>query len=173
MLLFEKDFYKWVENYDDLFDMFCEYSKNINVYYIQKLFQQTENKIVLYSIDTAPTGIDNCPCGLIYKLVKGENGKLEVYIMLAATQYKCRKNGYASLMMKTFIEYIREKYSPKYSEILIVLDSLESAVTFYEHLGFQWVLDTKYNAVFEIMDDENVWYEHFIMIYTLWEPRFP
>ena len=163
MLIFEKDLPK---DYDPLklYEIFCKMAKTINMFYIYQLFAGN-NKIVLYSIDNPLVDVKNCPCGLIYKIEKKE-GELNIYILFIATEYKYRKTGYASLFINEFIDFIKEKYSSKYENISIILDSVEPAVTFYEHFGFKWTTtEKKYDVVFNI-DKKNV-NEHFIMVYKL------
>jgi hypothetical protein len=60
---------------------------------------------------------------------------------------------------------MNNKYTTLYNKINIVLDSVMEAVTFYEHMGFKWVITDKYNEIFNIKKDSD--YEHFIMIYEL------
>ena len=163
MLIFEKDL---PTGYDPLrlYELFCKMAKTINMFYIYKLFS-ADNKIVLYSIDNPLVDVNNCPCGLIYDVEKKE-GELNIYILFIATEYKYRKTGYASLFINEFIDFIKEKYSGKYTNISIVLDSVQPAVTFYEHFGFKWTTtEKKYNEIFSI--DESNENEHFIMVYKL------
>ena len=135
--------------------------------YISGLMCEVENKIVLYSIETSDKNINTCPCGLIYK-IKKKDDCVFVYIMFIATRYRYRKFGYASLFIKSFIEFITNKYADKYNHIRIVLDSLESSVTFYEHYGFKYVIDSQYDDELHINDDDIKNYiEHFIMVYDI------
>ena len=70
------------------------------------------------------------------------------------------------LIINEFIDFIKTKYMGKSKNITIILDSIERAVTFYEHFGFKWTTtEKKYNEVFHI-DETNV-NEHFIMVYKL------
>ena len=164
MLIFEKDTTKKGSDCFKLLDIFCDMTKEINPYYICQLFA-ADNQIILYSIEPNFTDIVNCPCGLIYKIEKKED-EINIYIMFIATKYKYRKTGYASLFIKEFVDFIKQKYMGKTNNISIILDSIETAVTFYEHIGFKWTTtETKYNSVFEI--DENNVNEHFIMVYTV------
>jgi ribosomal protein S18 acetylase RimI-like enzyme len=139
-------------------------AKNINKHYIYKLFVSSNTKIVLYSIDnTYLNDLDNFICGLIYTIVK-TNNEINIYIMFTATKYKCRNYGYGSLFVKEFIEYIKEKN--KQIKTNIVLDSLKSAATFYENLGFKWITnEKKYNSIFDINEKNKN--EHIIMVYKI------
>ena len=163
MLIFEEDLPKKI-NCFKLFDIFCRMAKTINEYYIYELFAAA-NKIVLYSIENPLADIENCPCGLIYTVEKKEN-ELNIYIMFIATKYKYRSAGYASIFIREFIDYIKTKYTGKFDNIAIILDSVQPAVTFYEHFGFKWTTtEKKYDEVFHI-DEKNA-NEHFIMVYKL------
>jgi predicted GNAT family N-acyltransferase len=125
-----------------------------------------DNRIVLYSIDNSTNNIENCPCGLIYKVEKKED-ELTVYILYIATHYKCRKTGYASIFINEFIDFIKKRYSRKNKNISIVLDALETAVTFYEHFGFKWTTtEKKYDEIFHVEETKHE-IEHFIMVYKL------
>ena len=163
MLIFEKDLPKGHDPLK-LYEIFCKMAKTINMFYIYQLFA-ADNKIVLYSIDNPLVDVKNCPCGLIYKIEKKED-ELNIYILFIATEYRYRKTGYASLFINEFIDFIKEKYSSKYTNISIVLDSVEQAVTFYEHFGFIWTTtEKKYDSLFNI--DKKDLSEHFIMVYKL------
>lgn len=166
MLFFEKDLPKGLD-YLKLWYTFCNMGKAISPYYVYDLFSDRHNKVVLYGIDHTLTDVENCPCGLIYRIHKNvTENELHVYIMFIATEYKCRKTGYASLLINEFIDFIKEKYCSKYTNISIILDSIEPAVTFYEHFGFKWtVTETKYNDMFHIDDTNND--EHFVMVYRV------
>lgn len=166
MLIFEKNLPKNID-YLKLFNIFCRMTTSINSTYILKLFDLTESKIVLYSIESSFSIIDieNCPCGLIYQTDSNDN-ELSIYITFIATKYKYRGCGYATLCINEFIDFIKQKYLGKYKTIVIVLDSLITAVTFYENIGFKWTTtEKKYNTIFNI-DDKNI-NEHFIMVYDV------
>ena len=157
MLVLEE---KLVENGVDwlrVMKIFCGMAKKLNENYIYDLFA-SEHEIILYSIDNTFVDIDNCPCGLIYKVEEGE--ETNVYIMFIATQYRFRKVGYASIFINEFIDLMKQKYK----NVSIVLDSVETAVTFYEHLGFKGT-PKKYDEIFGV--DENNMHEHIIMSYNL------
>ena len=148
-----------------LFDIYCSMSRRIiNESYIYQLFVE-DNKMVLYSIDSELVDIKNCPCGLIYKVCKTKS-TINIYIMFIATEYKYRKTGYASLFIHEFINFIKSQYLGKSEHINIILDSIETAVTFYEHFGFKWTTtEKKHDSIFHI-DESNV-NDHFIMIYAV------
>ena len=164
MLIFEIEIEKNGIDCFKLFDIFSNMAREINEYYIYHLFKEN-NKIVLYTIESSLVDIENCPCGLIYNVEKKKD-EINIYIMYIATKYKYRKTGYASIFINEFIDFIKTKYMGKSKNITIILDSIERAVTFYEHFGFKWTTtEKKYNEVFHI-DETNV-NEHFIMVYKL------
>ena len=164
MLIFEKDLPKKLD-YLELWYILCNMGKSINKFYVYELFTNAKNHLVLYSIDNTKVDIKNCPCGLIYTIVKNENeNEINIYIMFIATEYRYRKVGYASIFINEFITFIKEKYGKKFKNISIILDSIETAVTFYEQFGFKWTTtEDKHNSIFNI-DETNV-NEHFIMVY--------
>jgi len=165
MLIFERQLAKLGIDCFQLFDIFCTMSRKIiNEYYIYELFAGN-NRIILYSIDNSFVDVRNCPCGLIYKADKKDD-EINIYIMFIATKYKYRKTGYASVFIREFIDFIKTQYLGKSEKISIILDSIETAVTFYEHFGFKWTTtESKHNTIFHI-DESNI-NEHFIMVYQL------
>ena len=163
MLIVEKTLYEKGVDGEKVISLFCAMAKKINERYIYDLFA-TDHEVILYSIDNTLTDIENCPCGLIYKVEESDTGT-NVYIMFIATQYRFRKVGYASIFIREFIELLKKKYK----NLTIVLDSVESAVSFYEHLGFQWT-PKKYDEIFDI--DEMNMHEHIIMSYECRESTF-
>ena len=162
MLLFEKDFYKQID-YLMVYAMFCNMASTINSGYIYDMLYDEDNRVVLYGIDNQMVDLKNCPCALIYNLKK-EDDVLEVYIMLISTSYRFRKYGYASLLIKEFIEHIQNKYKSKFEHIHIILDSMEEVVSFYEHIGFHWTLEPKYKDMFQY---NIIGYEPIVMIRKL------
>ena len=162
MLLFEKDFCEFTE--DEVHKLLCNMGSIINEDYINDVLSEKENHIVFYSIDDT-NDIYNCPSSLIYNVERNKN-TINVYILFIATAYRFRKVGYASLFIKEFIMFIKEKYyKNKKTKVQIILDSIVEAVTFYEHYGFNWVITDEYNKKFKIPEDSDI--EHFIMIYDV------
>lgn len=161
MLIFEKDI---TISAIELCEFMCGFSNKINKNYIYDLLSEAKNNIVFYSFDNSVLDINNCPCSLIYYEDYIVN-ELNIYIMFIATKYRFRKLGYSSSLIKEFINFINKQYSVSHNKINIVLDSLMEAVSFYEHLGFKWVITNKYNEIFDIKEDSE--YEHFIMIYEV------
>ena len=162
MLVFKKDIRKFSE--EDIKNVLCQIGTKINDAYINYLLSNKINRLIFYSIGDKPD-IHNCPCGLIYNVEKSDNC-VNIYILFIATAYKFRKVGYASLFIKEFITFIKEKYNKSGdTNIKIILDSIMEAVTFYEQIGFKWVITGDYDRKLKITKDSNV--EHFIMIYDV------
>jgi len=160
MLVFEKNLVENGVDWIKVMDVFCGMAKKLNENYIYELFA-TEHEIILFSIDNTFIEIENCPCGLIYKVEETEN-ETNIYIMFIATQYRFRKVGYASIFMNEFIDFMKQTYK----NVFIILDSVETAVSFYEHIGFRWT-PNKYDKVFDVT--ENNIHEHIIMSYACHE----
>ena len=150
----------------EICDTFALMSKKINEFYLYHLLSESKNNIVFYSFDETETDAKNFPCGLIYNIEPHED-TLNVYIMFVATQYKYRKYGYASLFIQEFIDFIRKTYIDEYRKINIILDSIIDAVTFYERIGFKWIMTDEYNETFYVFPESDV--EHFIMIYEVFK----
>jgi GNAT superfamily N-acetyltransferase len=132
--------------YEQTFILFCKYtSKVISPKYIFGLLHDRTNKIAFRCIDTE-FNIENCPSILIYRLYKNiEKNELTYYILMICTKKSFKNLGYASRLLDDFIIHVKKKHTSdniknKYKNIKIVLNSLESAVTFYEKYGFKWVI---------------------------------
>lgn len=129
MLIFEDELIKQEVDWEELILYFCKLGKILNEYYIYELFE-CNNQVLLYSIDG---DTKNCPCGLIYN-VEQTNDETIIYVLFIATHPKFRSFGYASIFMREFIDNMKEKYG----NLTIILDSVETAVSFYEDFGFKW-----------------------------------
>lgn len=166
MLIFEKDLnnkYDWMK----IYELLCNFSKKISKYYIYDLLANRSNKIILYSINNLDNfELENCPCGLIYNYKKVTDNEINVCIMMISTKYNCRKYGYASTFINEFITFIENKLK-NFKTINILLDSLESAVTFYEHIGFKWIIPNDEISDMLSIKKETKLEEHFIMTYTI------
>lgn len=173
MLLLENQMFGVaISPYEAMLEMFSKYCSTVSTGYIHDIFRNPNSHFVLYNIngsDIYPLDNyeDNYPCGLIYQLEENADTEtLIVYIMLAGTCYRFRKYGYASLLMKEFIEHIKSKYAVKYKNITFVLDALDNVVGFYESLGFKWIIKDieKYSAIIANKNEAN---EHIIMEYSV------
>lgn len=157
MLIFEKDI---KISSVDLCNLISNFSNKINKYYIYNLLSKSDHNIILYSFDNSNVDINNCPCSLIY-YEEYKDDEINIYIMFIATKYKFKKLGYASIFLKEFIDFIKNKFIKL--KINIILDSLKEAASFYEHMKFKMIITDKYNKIFDINKIDNN--EHFIMIY--------
>lgn len=154
------------EHKRDLFFMFCKYSgKIINPRYIGSLLKNTEHKTVLFCIDNNNDDFayDNCPTGLIYSYDKETN---IYYILFICTHPRFKNMGYASLLLEEFILHVRK--SSNNTNTKIVVSSIESSVTFYEHYGFRWTRETidVYPKLVEVEETSND-KESFILVMEL------
>ena len=130
------------ELYNNIFDLLYMYSHlTISPGYIACLLMDNTNKIVFRCIDTE-FRIENCPSILIYrKNYNRQTKEMTYYILMICTKQKFKKFGYASKMLDDFIQYIKNKHVENrsaFTNIKIVLSSVETAVTFYESYGFRW-----------------------------------
>ncbi len=173
MLTFEKHC-RHLSQYE-LIDLLITMTKKINKDYILDLLVNEKNNIAFYSLDNSEICVNNCPCGLIFNLETIDN-KLNVFIMFIATKYSVKGCGYATLFINEFMDYIKNEFYNKYDTINIILDSIMESVTFYEKLGFKWIMTNEYNEKLHILnndkdededenEDDDI--EHFIMIYSL------
>ena len=162
MLVFEDSLYQVPTM--ELINSITRMSSLINELYIYNLLSDEKNSIVFYSFDSENIDINNFPCGLIYNVEENENN-LNIYIMFIATKYGYRSCGYASDFIKEFMTFIKNKYNNR-ENIMIILDSIEKSVLFYEHIGFKWITTYEYNKKLHILDDDEL--EHFVMCYNLY-----
>ena len=109
--------------------------------------------------------------GTMVVRINNYNTHLTVPLEKLLTLYGAKLSGdslddFRTRSLRRFIDFIKSKYAGKSENISIILDSIETAVTFYEHFGFKWTTTgKKYDEVFHI-DETNV-NEHFIMVYKL------
>jgi ribosomal protein S18 acetylase RimI-like enzyme len=135
-----------LEKVEDTFQhvamMFYNYSKlKISPSYTKNLLLNLDNKVVLYCIDDV-FEIENCPCSLIYnKHIKCET-EVVYYILILITKSRFRGLGYASLLLDSFIELVKNENEDNEQNVKIVVSSLETAVTFYEGYGFKWTRES-------------------------------
>ena len=110
--------------------------------------------------------LDNCPCILSYvKYYHEELNEFHYYILLLCTKRRFRNMGYASLLLDKFIQIIKnEKEKEQQPTTKIVLNSVETAVLFYESYGFRWIYKNIecYNQLLEYEKSTND-KENFIM----------
>ena len=161
---------KTVNHFKKSFQLFQSFHCNINHNYIEGLFADEENEIVYYSMDQDLTNFDinNSPCALIYQQEDTETSRL-YYILLICTKRKMQNAGYASMLLKEFLEKITQSNTHNEKPTKILLSSLETAVTYYEKMGFKWkytdkITDHEVLTNYEKVEDDK---EYFIMEYVL------
>lgn len=126
---------------DDVEMLFTYFAYPVSCKYIQSLLKYKSNKCALLQV-SEPFDIYNSVTGLIYachktfgpKCGQGSLNKT-CYIMLICTHPDHHNRGYATQMLKTFIESMRGKVAN------IVLSSVDYAVSYYQHIGFEAVDD--------------------------------
>lgn len=120
-----------VQQFENDIDMLFTYFAypDISLDYIKTLLKYKSNKCAFWS-PNAVFNIRECTSGLIYAK-RGD----ECYIMLICTQEDHKNKGYATQMLKQFIEVMK----PKVSRIL--LSSVDYAVSYYQRLGFEAIDD--------------------------------
>jgi ribosomal protein S18 acetylase RimI-like enzyme len=160
----DDDLLKNVQKFNDDVEMlFTYFAYPVSYKYIQSLLKHKSNKCAFLHIGSEPFDIYNCVTGLIYGFYKGTEGSLSgsksgtegslsaqsgtegslsesalkktCYIMLICTHPDHQNKGYATQMLKTFIESMRGKVDS------IVLSSVDYAVSYYQHIGFEAVDD--------------------------------
>ncbi len=102
----------------------------IGLDYIKNLLEYETNKIAFYCIDNDEFNIRNCPSCMIY----AKNGT-DYYIMIICTLKKFRNLGYATMLLKGFIDNIKQTGQ----SCKIILSALDDVVSYYQHLGFEAV----------------------------------
>jgi hypothetical protein len=117
--------------------LFAYLAKNtISLQYIQHLLSDNTNKIVFRCMDTT-FSITSCPSAMIYRRNQTPTS-IDYYILLICTKHKYKNMGYATLLLHDFIEHIRKIHKNTHKQVKIILSSLETAVTYYEKVGFVW-----------------------------------
>ncbi len=102
---------------------------DISLDYINTLLKYKSNKCAFWSPNST-FNIRECTTGMIYAK-RGD----ECYIMLICTHTDHKNKGYATQMLKSFIEFMK----PKVSRIL--LSSVDYAVSYYQRIGFEAIDD--------------------------------
>lgn len=124
--------------YNDARTMFCYFSyRTVNPGYTAHLFSNIENKMAFYvmnPVEICDFHVTDCPCGLVYREVLEMSGVNTYYILMICTRPRFKNMGYASMLLNGFIDRVRNDNT----QSRIVLSSIETAVTFYEHYGFKW-----------------------------------
>lgn len=119
-----------------MFFYFSFYS--ISLDYIDNLLNDDKNKIAFRCIDNSTFNLRNCPSSMVYRKYKS-NTKKEIiyYILMICTKQSFKKLGYATALLDDFIDKIRFDTQNQHDyKVKIVVSSLESAISYYQHYGF-------------------------------------
>jgi ribosomal protein S18 acetylase RimI-like enzyme len=146
---------KFDEEVESLFIYFT-FPAGISVDYIKNLLQVKKNKYAFWNpsqtsfvtLQEKPE-IYNCSAGLIYSIYRNT-----CYIMMICTHPDHQKKGYATSMLKALIEHMRGKVAN------ILLSSVDYAVSYYQHVGFEAIDDDldnyPYLRQFEIVSPNKI-----------------
>ena len=126
-----------------------KYCENINIDYLKSMCLDSNNKILLYTINEKLTdNYKNEIVGIIiYRIILYRSNKLRIYIPLISIHKDMRSYGYGSIILNDFIEKFQ-----KNNTLELVLLSLESSFNFYNKLGFV-KSDVKYIKKKETIDN--------------------
>lgn len=118
-------------------------SRDIHYKYTNHLLNDEKVKIAFYCMDLE-FSIFNCPVILLYrKYFDRQSAEIKYYILLICTKRKFRNQGYASKLLDSFIERVKQENANKNNrKIKIILSSTEESVLFYETYGFRWTRET-------------------------------
>jgi hypothetical protein len=114
----------------------------INLDYIRHVLSDTKNKTVFRCIDNYEFDIRNCPSAMLYrKKVDLKKTECIYYILIICTKQNFKRFGYASALLDDFIKDIQLNKKDGFTT-KIVLNSLDSAVSYYQQYGFVHTTDT-------------------------------
>lgn len=110
-----------------------KYCENINIDYLKAICLDSNNKILLYTInDKLTENYKNEIIGIIvYRIILSKHNKMRIYIPLISIHKDMRSFGYGGIILDDFIA----KYHTNKTLELVLL-SLESSFDFYNKLGF-------------------------------------
>jgi ribosomal protein S18 acetylase RimI-like enzyme len=94
-------------------------------------------KFVYRCMDTSQFRISNCPSVMSYVSNRTTN-IITYYILFICTKRNYQKLGYATGLLLDFIKDEKMKNEKRNYKTKIILSSLETAVTYYEKIGFRW-----------------------------------
>jgi GNAT superfamily N-acetyltransferase len=116
---------------------------DINYKYTNYLLKDEKVKIAFYCMDFE-FSIFNCPALFLYrKNFDRKTNEIKYYLLLICTKRKFRNQGYASKLLDSFIERIKQENINKNGiKIKIILSSTEESVLFYESYGFRWTSES-------------------------------
>jgi GNAT superfamily N-acetyltransferase len=118
---------------------------DIHYKYTNHLLNDEKVKIAFYCMDLE-FSIFNCPVILLYrKYFDRQSHEIKYYLLLICTKRKFRNQGYASKLLDSFIERVKQENTNKNNrktKTKIILSSTEESVLFYESYGFRWTRET-------------------------------
>jgi len=130
--------------------LFLYYARHMmNGGYVNRITCDEDMKFAYYCIDPANFSITSCPSAMAYTKVFDSRTRItNYYVLLICTKPNCRNLGYASALLDGFIQNCKHECDQKNARLKketslrytakIILSSVESAVTYYEHVGFKW-----------------------------------
>ena len=117
---------RWIKKQSNL------YIENINEQFIDIIFADNKNKIILFNIDSI-FNTNNITSILVYHKVTSPI-EIKYYILLLGTNCNFRNLGYANIILNEFIEWIKKNKSNK--KIKLIVKSVDSSLQFYLKFGF-------------------------------------
>lgn len=155
------------ELYDHVEELINYYSyRTISPAYVAQLLARRKiTKFAFYCMDNTSFNTMSCPSCLIYhRFVNRETNAIEYYILMVCTKPRFKSLGYASMLLNGFIERVKRENADTGQEIKIIVSSLDTAVSYYEHYGFtltgKTMLEYPRLLLFEKYDETK---ENFIM----------
>jgi ribosomal protein S18 acetylase RimI-like enzyme len=135
--------------HEQKYKFLLKFTSNINTEYLKTICSDSNNKILLYTINEKLTeNYKNEIVGIVvYRIILHSFDIKRIYISLISIHEKMRSLGYGSVILDEFIA----KYQ-KNKTLELVLLSLQSSYDFYKKLGFE-KSKVKYIQKNEIIDD--------------------
>jgi len=135
-----------------------KFANNINEKFIHNVCSDKSNKFLFNSMNY--TLHDNEITSIIlYRKIFNKTNKIRIVIFIIAVKTELRNNGYGSLTLDEFINYICKK-----KPLEIILHSLKTSLHFYLNYGFKQIESNKFIENYEGIQTEQ---DHIILKYTL------
>lgn len=99
---------------------------DISLDYVNNLLNHKLSKCAFWQADSSVFNIRSCVSALIYGIYKKE-----CYVMLICTQSEQKNKGFATKLLKQFIQDMQGKVNR------ILLSSVDYAVSYYQKIGFE------------------------------------
>tara|TARA_B100000902_G_scaffold383779_1_gene423078 strand:- start:5084 stop:5650 length:567 start_codon:yes stop_codon:yes gene_type:complete len=135
-----------------------KFADNISEKFIDNVCSDKLNKILFYSMNHTLHN-NEITSIIIYRKILNTSNKIRVIIFIIAVRKELRNNGYGSLTLHEFTNYIYKK-----KPLEIILHSLKTSLHFYLNYGFKQIERNKF-----IEDYEGIYcdQEHIILKYVL------